>query len=151
MQDKTSSAFWEQKTLAEMSQEEWESLCDGCARCCLHKLEDEDDGQVYYTRVACHLLDIDRCRCSDYANRSKRVESCLKLSVENSHYFNWLPETCAYRLLAEGSPLPDWHPLITGDENSVVEAGISVKHIAIAEKGVKDLRDELISLRFESK
>lgn len=149
MQDKTSTAFWKYKKLSEMDEQEWESLCDGCARCCLHKLEDEDDGEVYYTRVACHLLDIEQCRCLDYSNRHKRVPSCLQLSVEQDHYFNWLPETCAYRLLAEGEPLPDWHPLVSGDPESVVKAGVSIKHIAKAEKDVEDITDEVISLRLD--
>lgn len=130
-----------------MSTTEWESLCDGCGRCCLHKLEDADDGQVYYTRVACELLDIAQCRCQDYANRSQRIPDCVKLSVDQQAYFNWLPESYAYRLLAENKPLPDWHPLITGDVESVIKAGMSVSDIAIKETALTDLTAEVISLK----
>ncbi|MDT8372116.1 MAG: YcgN family cysteine cluster protein [Gammaproteobacteria bacterium] len=145
-QDKTSREFWKHKRLSQMSDDEWESLCDGCGRCCLNKLEDEDDGRIYYTRAACLLLDIPTCRCTDYENRKTRMPDCLKLSVDNAHYFDWLPETCAYRLLAEGEPLPQWHPLITGTNQSVIDAGISVRDLAKPESEVEDLSEEVIAL-----
>lgn len=129
-----------------MTHEQWESLCDGCGRCCLHKLEDEDDGRMYYTRAACSLFDISSCRCKDYQNRQQRIPDCMQLSVEHAEYFDWLPATCAYRLLAEGEPLPEWHPLISGDPLSVVKAGVSVSDIAIPEKDVEDLAEEVIAL-----
>ncbi len=145
-QDKTSKEFWKEKRLSQMSHDEWESLCDGCGRCCLHKLEDEDDGQIYYTRAACSLLDVSSCRCKDYGNRETLMPDCIQLSVEKAEYFNWLPETCAYRLLAEGEPLPEWHPLITGDPDSVIRAGISVRDFAKPLSEVDNLADEVISL-----
>jgi len=129
-----------------MNHDEWESLCDGCGRCCLNKLEDEDDGRIYYTRAACALLDIASCRCSDYENRKTRMPDCLQLSVENAQYFDWLPETCAYRLLAEGEPLPSWHPLITGTQQSVIDAGISVTDIAIPETVIDDITAHIVAL-----
>jgi len=145
-QDKTSTEFWKHKRLSQMSHDEWESLCDGCGRCCLHKLEDEDDGRIYYTRAACSLLDIKSCRCKDYDNREKLMPDCLQLSVDNAQYFDWLPETCAYRLLAEGEPIPEWHPLITGDPDSVIKAGISVRDIAKADCDPDMLINDIISL-----
>jgi len=145
-QDKTSTQFWKQKRLSQMNHEEWESLCDGCGRCCLHKLEDEEDGRIYYTRAACSLLDIKSCRCKDYANREKLMPDCIQLSVDNAQYFDWLPETCAYRLLAEGEPLPEWHPLISGDPDSVIKAGISVRDIAKDDCDPEMLINDIISL-----
>ncbi len=145
-QDKTSKEFWKEKRLSQMNHDEWESLCDGCGRCCLHKLEDEDDGQIYYTRAACTLLDVSSCRCKDYGNRETLMPDCIQLSVDHAQYFDWLPETCAYRLLAEGEPLPEWHPLITGDPTSVIKAGISVRDFAKPLSDVENLSDEVISL-----
>jgi len=145
-QDKTSKPFWEQKKLSEMNHQEWESLCDGCGRCCLHKLEDADDGEVYYTRVACQLLDIKQCRCKDYQNMQQIVPDCLQLSVKQAQFFDWLPNSCAYRLLAEGESLPSWHPLITGNSQSVIDAGVSVRDLAKPEEEVDDLADEVIAL-----
>lgn len=129
-----------------MTIQEWESLCDGCGRCCLHKLEDEDDDHMYYTRAACSLLDIKTCRCMDYQNRELVMPDCIQLSIEQADYFHWLPPTCAYRLLAEGEPLPQWHPLISGDPDSVYKAGVSVRDIAKADKDVSDLTEEVIAL-----
>lgn len=145
-QDKTSAEFWKHKRLSQMNFEEWEKLCDGCGRCCLHKLEDEEDGRMYYTRAACALLDISQCRCMDYENRQQKMPDCIQLSVDNAHYFDWLPSTCAYRLLAEGEDLPDWHPLVSGNPDSVIKAGISVRSIAIPENEVSDLTEEVIEL-----
>jgi uncharacterized cysteine cluster protein YcgN (CxxCxxCC family) len=117
--------FWKHKSLGEMTTAEWESLCDGCALCCLHKLEDEDTGEIFFTDIACKLLDTSTCRCTDYRARAKKVKSCLVLKPDEPDVFAWLPGTCAYRLLADGKELPEWHPLLTGDPNSVHDAGIS--------------------------
>jgi len=124
--------FWKRKSLSEMSREEWESLCDGCALCCMQKLEDEETGDVYYTDIACRLLDIGSCRCTNYSQRAKLVSECLILSTDNPDVFQWLPGTCAYRLLAEGGDLPEWHPLLTGNADSVHAAGISAKGKAVS-------------------
>ena len=128
--------FWEAKTLEQMTSEEWEALCDGCGRCCLQKLEDRKTGKVQYTWVACYLFDTEKCRCTSYAERIRLVKGCSVLTPSRIREYRWLPRTCAYRLVAEGKDLPHWHPLITGDENSVHAAGISIKGRAIPESHV---------------
>lgn len=126
--------FWKKKTLAEMDRAEWEALCDGCARCCLYKLHDDETGEIFYTNVVCHLLDTYRCRCRNYAQREKLVPTCLVLDPDMVKRLAWMPKTCAYRLLAEGKDLPEWHPLLTGDPNSIHSAGISVRYRVVEEK-----------------
>ena len=128
--------FWESKSLSDMSQQEWESLCDGCGRCCLNKLEDEDTGEIYYTNVACKLLDIDKCRCTDYENRKVSMPDCMILSVDNHAALEVMPSTCAYRLLHIGEKLPDWHPLISGTKESVAEANMLVSGKVISEEHI---------------
>lgn len=128
-----SAPFWETKTLAEMSEEEWESLCDSCGKCCLIGLEDADTGEIYLTDVACKLLDIKLCRCSDYEHRKAKVPDCVKLTPETVGELNWLPKTCAYRLVHEGRPLFAWHPLVSGDPESVHKANVSVRGKAVSE------------------
>jgi uncharacterized cysteine cluster protein YcgN (CxxCxxCC family) len=130
--------FWKQKTLHEMTLAEWESLCDGCGRCCLIKLEDEDTAEIVHTRVACRLLNIRTCRCRDYGNRHVKVEDCVSLTPDKARDLEWLPETCAYRLVARGEDLEWWHPLVSGSADTVHEAGISVREFAISERRVKD-------------
>jgi len=136
--------FWQQKSLTEMSPAEWESLCDGCGRCCLNKLQDADTDVVYRTSVACFLLDIHSCSCADYPHRQARVSECVMLTPDNTDDLDWLPDTCAYRLLARGEPLADWHPLVSGDPESVHKAGISVRHLAISEHEVDDMEDYIL-------
>jgi len=119
--------FWKTKSLEEMSDAEWESLCDGCGKCCLAKLEDEDTAEIHWTSVGCRLLDVGACRCSDYQNRSAKVADCVRLTPANVRTIAWLPSTCAYRLVAQGEGLAWWHPLVSGDPDTVHEAGISVR------------------------
>jgi hypothetical protein len=118
--------FWKTKTLEQMTRAEWESLCDGCALCCMNKIEDEYSGKVFYTNTACQLLDLLSCRCSDYSNRLRKVPDCLQLTATNVGSYDWLPGSCAYRRLANGQGLADWHPLLSGRHESVHEAGISM-------------------------
>src|SRR5262245_13667932 len=134
--------FWRRKRLSEMTRAEWESLCDGCGRCCLAKLEDETTNRIYFTDVACRLLDAETCRCSDYRNRTRRVHDCVRLTASNVPNIAWLPPTCAYRLVAEGGDLYWWHPLLSGDPDTVHQAGISVRgRVSASEDDVDD--DEL--------
>ncbi|MFN3856458.1 MAG: YcgN family cysteine cluster protein [Caulobacter sp.] len=135
--------FWETKTLAEMSPREWESLCDGCGLCCLVRFEDEDTGEVIPTRVHCRLFDPDQCRCTDYENRKVHVPDCIKLTPHNIEALEWMPPSCAYRRLHEGKPLPAWHPLLTGDPESVHRAGVSVRGQTINEDTLEDVEDAL--------
>ncbi len=131
-----SEPFWKTKSLAEMTKPEWESLCDGCGRCCLNKLEDEDTGEYLYTRAACKLLNIETCQCTDYINRAAKVPDCVTLSAQNVRELGWLPETCAYRRLDEGKGLSWWHPLVSGTPDTVRQAGISIEQEAYTEEGI---------------
>ncbi|WP_078120870.1 YcgN family cysteine cluster protein [Thiosocius teredinicola] len=136
--------FWKEKKLAEMNHKEWESLCDGCAKCCLYRLEDEDTREIYYTNVHCRLLNTETARCTDYPRRSIRVPDCITITPEILHDPYWLPRTCAYRLLAEGKDLPRWHPLITGTPDSVVRAGQRVCHRTVCEDDADALENHLV-------
>jgi uncharacterized cysteine cluster protein YcgN (CxxCxxCC family) len=130
--------FWKTKTLDQMSTAEWESLCDGCARCCLVKLEDEDSGKIHLTRLACRLLDTNACRCTDYSNRFARMSDCLAITPANLASLTWLPETCGYRTIQEGRDLAWWHPLVSGDPDTVHLAGISARGWTISEARVPE-------------
>ena len=145
--DRFTDRFWETKSLGEMSQEEWEALCDGCGRCCVVKLEDEDTGAVYPTSVSCRLLDAGTCRCTDYLNRHDRVPDCVKLTQDNISNLGWLPPTCAYRRLAEGRGLDWWHPLVSGSPRTVIEAGISISGRVVPETEVAE--EDLVGFMIE--
>lgn len=139
---KDAEPFWRTKTLAEMTRKEWESLCDGCARCCLNKFEEEDTGRIFYSDVACKLLDRRSCRCKDYKNRRKKVPDCISLTPKIMPEMNCLPPTCAYRLIDEGKDLKWWHPLVSGRKETVHEAGMSVRGRCVSEKGMTDAEIE---------
>ncbi len=130
--------FWEQKTLEQLSDQEWESLCDGCGRCCLQKLQCADSDEIFYTELACKQLNLNTVRCCDYANRESKVESCVELRSLQNHEWDFMPTTCAYRLLKEGQGLMPWHPLIVGNDKLMQEQGISVKGQAINESEVAE-------------
>lgn len=135
--------FWETKSLTDMTPEQWESLCDGCALCCLNKIEDAETNIVHYTDVVCHLLDTDTCRCTRYEQRTKLVPECVKLTPQNLDQLPWMPPTCAYRLIYEKKPLPEWHPLISGQPSSVHVSGASVRGRCISEEFVHE--DDLLA------
>ncbi len=128
--------WWHEKSLAELSSTQWEALCDGCAKCCLHKLEDEVSGEVFYTKVSCRLLHKKSCRCTDYANRLKLVEDCIDLRAADWKHLDWLPSTCAYRLRAQDQQLPHWHPLMSGTRDSVHREGVSIRGRTISDEYV---------------
>ena len=139
----TDKPFWETKSLEEMTPDEWESLCDGCGRCCLVRFEDEETGEVIPTRAACRLLDLDLCRCSDYENRRDHVPDCIKLTPGNIEALAWMPLSCAYRRIHEGRDLATWHPLVSGDPESVHRAGVSVRGQTISEEVLAEPEDAL--------
>jgi len=136
--------FWEEKKLSEMSHSEWESLCDSCGKCCLHKLEDEDTGEIFYTSVVCDLIDLDSCTCTHYSERTHLVPDCLNLKQHNFSDYNWLPTTCAYKLLAAGEKLPDWHPLITNSKEPVHDSGVSIRSYAMKESQIDSIEEHII-------
>ncbi len=136
--------FWERVPLDEMTEEQWEALCDGCAKCCMYRIEDEATREIHFTNVVCDLLDLETCRCGDYANRSTRVPACVTLTPAELADPYWLPPSCAYRLVAEGKPLPDWHPLACGDPEQVFWSGNSIRGRAIPESEADDLAFHLV-------
>ena len=136
--------FWQEKSLQQMTEQEWESLCDGCGKCCLHKLEDYDTGAVHYTNVACRLLDVKAGGCKKYAERKRIVANCLQLRQDLDKALKWLPPSCSYKLLSEGKDLPEWHPLQTGKKDSCIKADKSVIGLAISEKDAGDYEDHVI-------
>lgn len=140
------TGFWKEKPLDQLTRDEWESLCDGCAKCCVIKFEDEDTGRIYHTNVVCELLDIYHCRCTRYEERSVLVPTCLTLTPDLIPQLKWMPETCAYRLIAEDKDLPEWHPLISGSKNSVHNAGASVRCKVVSGRDIDedDLPDYVI-------
>ena len=140
-----SPGFWRGRSLRDLSPDEWEALCDGCAKCCLLKLEDAGTHRVLYTNVRCRLLDAVTCRCTDYPNRATRVPDCMTLTPDNVGAATWLPATCAYRLLAEGGELPDWHPLVSGDPKSVLHAGHSVRGRTVPEEEVRNPEHHVVT------
>jgi len=135
--------FWRRKALGEMTAAEWESLCDGCGLCCLVRFEDEDTGEIIPTRVHCQLFDPGTCRCTDYANRKRHVPDCIKLTPGNIEALEWMPKSCAYRRLHEGRDLASWHPLVSGDPESVHRAGVSVRGQTINERVLAEPEDAL--------
>jgi uncharacterized cysteine cluster protein YcgN (CxxCxxCC family) len=136
--------FWRRKKLAEMTHAEWESLCDGCGKCCLHKIR-ERDGSLTQTNVACRLLETATGRCGDYAHRKKLVRDCVVLSPKRMGKIDWLPRTCAYRLVAEGKDLPWWHPLVSGDATTVRKAGVSVAGRCVSERKAGPLEHHVVA------
>lgn len=142
--------FWE-LPLAQLSPEEWEALCDGCGRCCLHKVEDADTGEVEDTNVACQLLDTQTARCTDYANRKRKVPDCLRLTLKIVNRLDWLPNTCAYRLRANNRPLPDWHPLITGEADSAITAGKTIAGRVVSELEAGPLEHHIVEWEDEKR
>lgn len=147
MESSPAAEFWNSTPLSELSDEQWESLCDGCGKCCLHKLQDEDTDEVFYTRVACRLLDTRSGGCSDYQNRFSRVPDCMNIRALTADQFAWLPDTCAYRLRHDNQPLPDWHPLISGNQHSVHKDNNAIRGRVISEDEVAevDLEDHVIT------
>jgi hypothetical protein len=131
-------AFWETTPLTEMSQDQWESLCDGCGKCCLQKFIDHETDELVYTNIACQLLDHSSCQCSDYSQRKQRVPDCTQLTVADIDQFDWLPVSCSYRLVAKGLPLPEWHHLLTGDRDSIKAAGMSAADRCVSELDVSE-------------
>ncbi len=136
--------FWKTKSLEQMNAQEWESLCDGCGRCCLHKLRHEDTNELEFTNVACRLLDLQSCQCSDYARRQRRVPDCVSLTPKALADIDWLPPSCAYRRLRDGKDLAWWHPLVSGDPDTVHQAGVSVRGRAISERRAGALEDHVV-------
>jgi len=140
----TIDRFWEDKTLAQLDRGQWEALCDGCGKCCLHKLEDDDTGELYPTNVACKLLDRRTAQCKDYKNRRSFVPDCVRLDITNVYSTEWLPSTCAYRLRANGERLPDWHYLVSGDREAVHRAGKSTRGWTVSEDDAGELEFHLV-------
>lgn len=136
--------FWETKSLKQMTKYEWESLCDGCGKCCLHKLEDIDTGEVSISNVACSFLDEETCNCKDYSNREKNVPDCISLDLKNIKKLQWLPETCAYRLIDEGKSLYNWHHLISGSKSTIHEYGMSVRDYSINESKLNNAEEYIL-------
>ncbi|MDY0881402.1 YcgN family cysteine cluster protein [Dongia soli] len=136
--------FWKTTKLGQMSRVQWESLCDGCGKCCLNKLIDEDTEELFFTNVACRQLDLRNCRCKDYVHRHELVPDCIKLTPRNVGKIDWLPESCAYRLIRDGKDLPWWHPLVSGDPKTVHRAGMSVRGRAVTETKAGPLEDHIV-------
>jgi hypothetical protein len=138
--------FWQTKTLEQMNSKEWEALCDGCAKCCLVKLEDHDSAEIFHTNVTCELLDIASCQCSNYSGRHSVVKDCITLDQNNIHALSWLPKSCSYRLIADGQPLPDWHYLVSGSKQTIHSYGASLQGWVVSELDVSDddIQDHII-------
>ena len=136
--------FWETKSLNQMTKFEWESLCDGCGKCCLHKLEDIDTGEISVSNVSCSFLDQTSCKCKDYKNRNENVPDCIQLDLKNLKKLDWLPSTCAYRLIDEGESLHDWHHLISGSSETIHERGMSVRDCSVNESSLKNVEEYIL-------